>query len=1271
MRTQLVASSILMVGLASCTERQTVLVKNDEIVQIQSVDPTSGPAAGGTTITILGSGFGADATVQVGGSPATNLGVVSASEITCTVPAGTVGFAGVTVAHANGGKGSVPNAFRFLAKTSVTGVAPAIGADTGGQSVTISGSGFQLGVAIAFGTTPATSIRIASTTEVTCVVPAGVPGRVDVRITNPDGTSAEMRGAYEYGQPPLVTTLAPPSGEVGGGTLIGVYGSRFATGATVTVGGVPATNVTVVSDTVIHCNTPAGSAGACDVTVTNTDTLTGSSRSGYSYVQLSGVSPDVTVCSPDVVCGGETVFVFGRDFSLTGRTRLWFGPNEAASLTVLTTSQIRAVVPNGSGTVNVAVVRYDGTSGVLANGLTYDEVPPAFSGIVSTYAVSDRAAELRWNPGADTKSPPNTLRYAVYRSEIAGGQDFSRPVIVADPGSTIVVDGGLRANTTYHYVVRCRDECGNEESNIVEQTVVTPVASGIPYWTGVAALPGPAPRHAHIAVPLHSGKLLVAAGTIATPRSDAYLYDPVTGSWTATANTLATARTGAGAALLSNATVIAIGGHDSSAPLASCEFYVPTSNQWIAAPALSTARGAASVTVLDDSSVLVAGGQGATGVLASVELAPWGFILSPWRATGTMQTARAEHVAVRLSDGRVLVAGGTDGTRALRSCEVFDPNSETWSTTGSLGHARVGASMSMLRDGRVIIAGGASSSVAEIYEPKTGTWSDASAGTLPGHSRHAAGLLPDGRLLVAGNVTSPASSTELFDPSSNRWSAGAALVVQRSHADLRLLWNGDPMISGGLDPAGTDARAQVYKHAFGASNSPPVMTHKRRYHTSSLMEDGRVMVVGGRDDQGSLPSTPESWDPELRSNWSGGVSGLDRERHCANLVEIRQFGAAGPHLLISGGRTATQVLGTARLLLRSGALSSWIGTITPRHSHTATIRDDGMVVIAGGDPTLNSRGATGVTQLFNPANRTFFTVGGSSLIARAEHRAVQLQTGFVLVAGGRGAGSSLITAAQRHAGSGAWITSGTMTQGRRLHTLTVLPDGCVLAAGGHSSATTALPTNACEIFDPSNNTWTAAAAMNTARAEHTAVLLATGRIAVFGGVTTGGTETAAVEVYEPDTRSWRTMGDLPAAMANHAAVLLPSGRVLLTGHRVLEWDEGLGHSTAWAPAITMISRSSNFPVPVGPSGFLVDGLRLNGFYEASSGRAGASSKAAVITIYGPLGGGAESLRMVRVSNVAADGTSVGANFSPLPRGYFLVRAIANGMPGPGRIVHRQ
>jgi phosphatidylserine/phosphatidylglycerophosphate/cardiolipin synthase-like enzyme len=83
--------------------------------------------------------------------------------------------------------------------------------------------------------------------------------------------------------PPTVTGISPNSGSTSGGTSVTITGTNFASGATVTIGGTPATNVSVVSSTSITAVTPAHSAGTVNVVVTNADGQSGTLASGFTY----------------------------------------------------------------------------------------------------------------------------------------------------------------------------------------------------------------------------------------------------------------------------------------------------------------------------------------------------------------------------------------------------------------------------------------------------------------------------------------------------------------------------------------------------------------------------------------------------------------------------------------------------------------------------------------------------------------------------------------------------------------------------------------------------------------------------------------------------------------------------------------------------------------------------------------------------------------------------------------------------------------------------
>jgi hypothetical protein len=266
------------------------------------------------------------------------------------------------------------------------------------------------------------------------------------------------------------------------------------------------------------------------------------------------------------------------------------------------------------------------------------------------------------------------------------------------------------------------------------------------------------------ATTLANGKVLVAGGCCVAA---AELYDPATGTWAATGS-LATYRYLASATLLPNGKVLVAGGIHGSGPLAfslaTAEIYNPATGTWSATGSMNAARASQTATLLPNGKVLVAGGcigrRCGTSV-ASAEI--YDPASGTWTMTGSMATARSAQVAALLPNGRVLVAGGRG---AGGTAEVYDPASGTWSATGSMATARSWATATLLGSGLVLVAGGQTDiSAAELYNSATGTWR-ATGSMTTGRYEHTATLLQDGRVLVAGGATSSGAtaSAEVYTP---------------------------------------------------------------------------------------------------------------------------------------------------------------------------------------------------------------------------------------------------------------------------------------------------------------------------------------------------------------------------------------------------------------------------------------------------------------------------------------------------------------------------
>jgi hypothetical protein len=125
---------------------------------------------------------------------------------------------------------------------------------------------------------------------------------INLTVTTSAGCSdAKSANVTRVIPPVTVTSVSPNFGTVTGGTIVTVNGTGFAAGATLTFGGTPATNVVVVSAIKITAKTPAHTAGAVNVIVTNTDTSTGTLTNGYLYqAQVFDPNGDGTIDPADI-----------------------------------------------------------------------------------------------------------------------------------------------------------------------------------------------------------------------------------------------------------------------------------------------------------------------------------------------------------------------------------------------------------------------------------------------------------------------------------------------------------------------------------------------------------------------------------------------------------------------------------------------------------------------------------------------------------------------------------------------------------------------------------------------------------------------------------------------------------------------------------------------------------------------------------------------------------------------------------------------------------
>ena len=329
------------------------------------------------------------------------------------------------------------------------------------------------------------------------------------------------------------------------------------------------------------------------------------------------------------------------------------------------------------------------------------------------------------------------------------------------------------------------------------------------------------PHYWHTATLLPSGEVLVAGGYDNTgSTTNAELYNPAAKTWTVTGG-MNDARADFTATLLTNGQVLVAGGTFYQAgnfwTLASAELFDPTTGTWTNTGSMATARYGHTATLLPNEQVLVAGGTYFNGVslsdLTNCEL--YDPSTGTWAATGGLNEGRAFHTATLLPSGMVLVAGGEGESEysvgAVSSAELYDPASGTWTMTANpMNSARMLHTATLMPSGQVLVVGGyvgdgsSPTSSAELFNPNTEVWTATATPLKAARAEHAATLLPDGTVLVAGGYSSSEyvgamSSAEIYDAATGVWDLTNQMNSARGDFTATALTNGDVLIAGGID----------------------------------------------------------------------------------------------------------------------------------------------------------------------------------------------------------------------------------------------------------------------------------------------------------------------------------------------------------------------------------------------------------------------------------------------------------------------------------------
>ncbi|WP_433936327.1 Kelch repeat-containing protein [Sorangium cellulosum] len=344
-----------------------------------------------------------------------------------------------------------------------------------------------------------------------------------------------------------------------------------------------------------------------------------------------------------------------------------------------------------------------------------------------------------------------------------------------------------------------------------------------------------------------------------------------------------------------------------------------------------------------------------------------------WSSVAPLPQARERHIALLLPDGQVMVAGGSGAYPYPTAVDFYDPATDTWTTGGALPYPMSPVGAALLQDGRVLFSPGGL-----VYDPSTGTTT--SVPLTPGEAARgwefaqtALTPLPSGLVLRTGGSDDERVLKEavLYDPATNTWSSAGTMSVTRHLHTATLLQDGRVLVVGGYTlnsderPAGRTS-VEIYDPATGAWTAAAPTNLPRMQHTATLLPSGRVLVVGG----------------------GGQIYGGTEEEVV---------------VLVDAGETAE---------IYDPASDTWTPTPPPNFRHTwasaVAPMPHGRVMAIG------SEGA----EIYKESNDTWTVIDDP--IRRGFHTATTLQDGSVLITGGYDAtyfsNPPTLTSAERYGG---------------------------------------------------------------------------------------------------------------------------------------------------------------------------------------------------------------------------------------------------------------
>ncbi|AGC48824.1 kelch domain-containing protein [Myxococcus stipitatus DSM 14675] len=343
------------------------------------------------------------------------------------------------------------------------------------------------------------------------------------------------------------------------------------------------------------------------------------------------------------------------------------------------------------------------------------------------------------------------------------------------------------------------------------------------------------------------------------------------------------------------------------------------------------------------------------------------------------------------------------------------------------------------------------------------------------------------------------------------WGEGRPMGTPRASHTATLLDDGRVMVVGGLTGFSTRTpKVEIYDPTTNRWRDLSALQTARSDHTATLLPGDQVLVVGGRGPAGEPLDSAELYNP-VTNKWTDAgtlVSGARASHAALELPSTEEVLVAG------GGNNPTGGLKSADIYsCRDGSWRRVAELNVPRNALSLTLVNGKAVAIGG----FNEAGALGSMEAYDPnlSGAGWAMLPASLGVKRNGHVATLLGEGRVLVTGSvEGAVSSGVELLDMH-GLSSVTAMESMKEARFGHTATELFSGQVLVTGGWKDSKEEAPRASAELYTPGGS-WTLIPPMKTARAFHTATLLDSGLVLIVGGIAPKGVGIVpTTELYNP------------------------------------------------------------------------------------------------------------------------------------------------------------